>query len=187
MLEFIDKLDKALFLILNGFHSPFWDNIMWIISAKITWIPLYLFIIYLFIRKYNIKAISIIISVILLIILADQLAVHAFKDIFQRLRPCHNPDLSGLVHIVNNKCGGSFGFVSNHAANTFALAAFSSAFLKNKYYIPLIFFWAFLVSYSRIYLGVHYPGDVIGGAALGILLAWGILYLYKLLKKKFEI
>ena len=105
----------------------------------------------------------------------------AIKNYFQRLRPCHEPTLEGLVHLVNNKCGGKFGFVSSHASNHFALAVFLSILYKNTYkYFPLlIFLWAAIIAYSRIYLGVHYPGDVIGGAISGILFGFifGKIYL----------
>ena len=105
----------------------------------------------------------------LTIFITDQTSVYLFKDVFFRLRPCHEPSLTGLVHLVNDQCGGKYGFVSSHAANSFGLAAYLSLLLgkKIKYFTWLLMLWALLLSYSRIYLGVHYPGDVIVGAIWG--------------------
>ena len=175
----IDKLlqfDTELFLFLNSLHSDFFDTTMWFISGKLSWLPLYAIIIFFIIKKFKKKSILIIASLILVIVFSDQISVHLFKDVFQRLRPCHNPQISNIVHIVNNHCGGKYGFVSSHAANTFALATFISYIFKNKYVSYSIFLWAAIVSYSRIYLGVHYPCDIIGGALLGIIIA---IFFYK--------
>ena len=112
------------------------------------------------------------------IIIADQSSVQLFKNTFQRLRPCHNEAISNLVHIVNNKCGGLYGFVSSHATNTFAFAVFTSLFFSKKYISLLLIFWALVVSYSRIYLGVHYPLDVIGGGILGLTIGILVFKIY---------
>jgi len=170
MIDKLLQLDTDLFLFLNSLHSDFFDQIMWFISGKIQWLPLYALLIFFIIRKFKIKSIIILASLILAIVFSDQISVHLFKDVFQRLRPCHNPQIAYLVHIVNNHCGGQYGFVSSHAANTFALATFISYLFKNKYVSYSILIWATIVSYSRIYLGVHYPGDVICGALLGTIL-----------------
>jgi undecaprenyl-diphosphatase len=174
----IGEIDRNLFLFLNGMNSPFWDEVMWIISAKATWIPLYLFILWLFIRNHGRKTVVIILFVAAAITLSDQLSVHAFKDVFQRLRPCHEPDLEALVHIVRGKCGGKYGFVSSHAANSFSIALFALLLLKRRWLSILLVSWALVVSYSRIYLGVHYPGDILGGAMLGSLTGWLLWYAY---------
>ena len=129
----------------------------------------------------------IILLVVVLIFLSDWTSVHLFKNIFQRLRPCHNPDIAQLVHLVNNHCGGQYGFVSSHAANVFALAGYTLLIIKNRYFTIGIIFWAILVGYSRIYLGVHYPGDILGGAALGFGIGILVYWLYRLLGKKLKI
>ncbi|MBE9469037.1 MAG: phosphatase PAP2 family protein [Bacteroidetes bacterium] len=176
MIDKLLQIDTELFLFLNSLHSDFLDSIMWFISGKIQWVPLYALIIFFIIKKFKKKSVVIIASLILAIIFSDQISVHLFKDLFQRLRPCHNSQISNIVHIVNNHCGGKYGFVSSHAANTFALATFISCLYKNKYVSYSFFLWATIVSFSRIYLGVHYPGDVLCGALLGIIIA---IFFYK--------
>lgn len=187
MIEFLIKLDTQLFLFLNEIHNPFWDRVMYWISYKYTWIPLYAFFLFLIIKHYKWKSLYIIVAVALLITLSDQISVKVFKFGFERLRPCHNPNLEGLVHIVKGHCGGKYGFVSSHAANSFALAMFLSLLFKNfyKYSTLLLLIWAAIVSYSRIYLGVHYPADILGGALLGILIGYLVFYILKWVEKQF--
>lgn len=184
MLDFLNQIDTKLFIFFNSFNSPFWDNIMWWISGSKSWIPMYLIIVAFIIYKFKWKAIITLIFIALVVTLADQISVKAFKEVFQRLRPCHNPDLQDIVHIVRNKCGGQYGFVSSHAANTFAVAAFLSQLFKNCKFTTFIFIWAAIVSYSRVYLGVHYPFDVICGGMLGTTIGFLLYYLHEYTQKK---
>ncbi len=157
-------------------------------SNKFIWIPLYVFLLYLIIKYYKKESVWIFIAVVVLIVVSDQLSV-LFKNTFERLRPCHDPDLQGLVHLVKDHCGGKFGFVSSHATNHFSLAVFLAIlfYKRLKYFTIPILLWAAFISYSRIYLGVHYPGDVIGGAILGACIGFIIGKCYKLISQRFII
>ena len=185
MIETLKHWDTNLFLALNGSHNNLFDFLMFWISNKLIWIPLYLFFLFLLIKNYKWKTAGIFVSVIILIALNDQLSVHLFKDVFQRLRPCHEPQLEGIVHLVKNKCGGQFGFISSHASNSFALAFFLIPFLGKhySYFTVLVLLWATVIGYSRIYLGVHYPGDVIVGAAFGSVISIIVYKLYDWVNK----
>ncbi len=120
-----------------------------------------------------------------LIALSDQSSVHLFKNVFERLRPCHNPDLEGMVHLVRGHCGGKYGFISSHASNTFAVAIFLRSVLRTRPVVILLFAWAVLVCYSRIYLGVHYFCDVLVGGLWGAFLGWRMYRLYDYLRMYF--
>jgi undecaprenyl-diphosphatase len=182
MIEALNRVDQQWLLCLNGHHTAFFDHMMFFISGKVEWIPLYAVILGFIIWKYRWKAVWIVLAMVILITLSDQLA-NLLKSGVQRPRPCKDPEIGHLVQRVNNYCGGAFGFVSGHAANTFAMATFVSLLIRKRWVTTGLIIWAALVSYSRIYLGVHYPGDVIGGALLGILLALGVYFvLNKLIK-----
>jgi undecaprenyl-diphosphatase len=174
MIETLKYWDTQVFLFLNGKHNSFWDFTMYWVSNKLIWIPLYLFFIFLIFKYYKKNLLWVLLATVIVIALSDLISVHLFKNVFLRLRPCHEPQLEGLVHLVKGKCGGQYGFISSHATNHFAFAVFSSLILRKKvkYFTFLIILWAAVISYSRIYLGVHYPGDVLGGVIVGSVLGW---------------
>jgi undecaprenyl-diphosphatase len=170
--------DTELFIIINGFHFDWLDPIMKIFSSIKIWIFLYLTIISIICWNKRIWSIATLAVLAVSFTLADQLSVHLFKNVFERLRPCHLEELRTVIHSLED-CGGKYGFISNHAANSFCFAMFTAWFFKNKYCTILIFFWAICVSYSRIYVGKHFPLDVICGAVFGIVCLQTGLLLYK--------
>lgn len=175
-LQNIVEADKNLFLSLNDLHSDYWDTIMLLVTRKETWMPFYAILLFYIFKNYRSKALPVLFFLALTILLSDQLS-GLVKDIFQRFRPVHDPEIGPLVHNVLRK-GGLYGFVSSHAANSFAIFVFTSRLFKSKGYTWLILFWAIWFSYSRIYSGVHYPLDILGGAVLGGLIGY---FCYKML------
>lgn len=178
MWETFAKLDRELFLLLNGMHSSFWDPIMDAVSGKKIWIPFYALIIALWAYTFRKNVWRSLLAIALIITLADRFASGFMKPFVGRLRPCRDPELADLVHNLGS-CG-KYGFISSHAANTFALAMFFVLLYGKKHKASyLIFLWAGIVSYSRIYLGVHYPGDIVCGALSGIFWAWLVWFIGK--------
>ena len=179
----LESLDKELFLFINGLHAPAFDILMWHISGKWIWIPLYGVILYFIIKKHGLQSLFYITAIIISIVAADQISV-LIKNSVERFRPTHNPDIESLVHFIRDYKGGSYGFVSSHAANTFALAVLTLKIFQQKWITISILCWAVLVSYSRIYLGVHYPGDILGGAILGGTIGYIMYRIAKIIEVK---
>ncbi len=170
-MEWFQKIldyDTQVFLYLNGFFNDFFDTIMLMVTRKETWLPFYAVILYFFIKNYRSKSLLIIVFLALTILASDQISVF-IKEMVGRLRPVYNPAIEHMVHNVLRK-GAKYGFVSSHAANSFAILIFTARIFKNWRYSLLMSFWALLFCYSRIYSGVHYPLDILGGAVLGWLL-----------------
>jgi undecaprenyl-diphosphatase len=172
-MEQLLNFDKRLFLFLNGLHTPFLDEIMYFLTETYGWIPMYALLIYLITKKFGIDTLWVLLGVAITILLSDQITSGFMKPYFARLRPTHEPSLEGLIHTVRGYRGGQYGFASSHAANTFGVALFIWLSLRHYYkWIWMIFAWAALMTYTRIYLGVHYPTDILVGGLVGASGGW---------------
>ena len=177
LLERLDALDRQAFLALNALNSPALDDLMWSVSRLELWVPLYVFFLFMLQRRWGWRALAIAVPVIALLLFGtDTGSVVLFKNTVQRLRPSHVPELQDRIHLLLSPDGGlyrggTFGFVSSHASNHFGIAAFMIGVLRGsqRWAAPALLFWAAFVSYSRIYLGVHYPGDILVGGLYGFI------------------
>jgi undecaprenyl-diphosphatase len=173
MITKIQEWDESLFLFLNSLRLDWMDPAMSTLTGTYIWVPLYVFLVYLIFKWYGMAGLWYVGAIILLILLADKFTSAFMKPYFERLRPCHDPRWEGMIHTFAG-CGGRYGFASSHASTTFALATYMFLLFKGKIQaMPWLFLWAGLISYTRVYLGVHYPLDILVGGLVGV--AAGIL------------
>ena len=180
MLEKLIEADKDLLITINQWHLPWLDPVMIFLTRTWPWTPLYALLIYFVIKLYKNRSWIPLLGASLTIILSDGVSSGLMKPFFARLRPSHEPELAGVLHLVNGYRGGDFGFVSGHAANSFGIALFVWLILRNHYpQTRWLFAWAAFMSYTRLYLGVHYPGDIVAGALTGMLCAGAVYFSIK--------
>ena len=180
MIETLEAIDRTIVQTVNGWNTPFLDELMWLISGKLTWIPLYILFLYLFFRQSGLKKTAVfLICAIAVVALADQISVHLFKNMFERYRPSHHALLTDHLHFYRFENGefykgGQFGFVSSHASNFVGVCAFALMGLRTSYrwLLPFVSVCMFIVLFSRIYLGVHYLSDVLVGGLIGFFIAF---------------
>ncbi len=184
--EFLKEIDTQMFLFLNGLHVSWLDEPMHYMSRKYTWVPFYVFLLVLAFIKYRMKGLLVMLFVLVMITLTDQVS-DFLKYTTARYRPSHNPELEDVIHLVRDRRGGRFGFVSAHAASSSALALFLVFLLRDrfKWIVPLMLSWAGLKAYNRIYLGAHYPSDILGGIFVGLLVALAMIELWKYVNRRF--
>ncbi|MEG1616944.1 MAG: phosphatase PAP2 family protein [Bacteroidales bacterium] len=183
MIEYFDALDKNLLLLLNGSGNQYWDNFMWLFTGKLLWVPAALGFIYSFLRKGWREGLMVLLFIVVVITLCDQISSGFFKPFFERLRPGHQPVYQDMLTFVNNYRGGKYGFVSSHAANSFGFAVFTSLLFKRRLFTLSVLSWAVINTYSRLYLGVHFPGDVLVGGMIGVIVAYLLYQLYDVMHR----
>ena len=186
-MDYLIHIDQQWLLAINGWHSEWADILMWYISKSTTWLPLYALLVGLIVYRFGILSPSLcregrrgssLLRVLIILAgfavavgVSDFVSSGIIKPWVCRLRPTHEPALAGMLHLVNGYTGGLYGFVSSHAANTMACALLFALLYRNKYATVGLMLWVALNCYSRMYLGVHYPADIIGGLAIGALMA----------------
>ncbi|MCX7745144.1 MAG: phosphatase PAP2 family protein [Flavobacteriales bacterium] len=190
----IENFDHRLFFIINGTGSSFLDTMMVLASSKYFWIWLYILILIYFYSRFRAKALLVLLLLVVSVALTDLLSVHAFKNLVQRYRPCHNLEIKEQIRLVAGHCGGMYGFVSSHAANTAGiffsllfsgLLRWKKGLRTDKMMVGLLLLYILINGYSRVYLGVHYPLDVLGGWLLAAVVGAGLGFLFNFIYKKY--
>ncbi|MFZ4456042.1 MAG: phosphatase PAP2 family protein [Bacteroidales bacterium] len=179
------RFDSFLTLLINGAHSPFFDQVFFNISEKWMWIPLYVAILFVFFRKEGKQAWWFFLSLIIVVLLSDQISSSLLKPLVERFRPSHDPLLLSQIHLVKAYTGGLYGFASSHAANTAGMALFLSLLFKNRIVSACLAFWVLMTAYSRVYLGVHFVGDVVCGALIGMASAYAIYSAFQKINQRY--
>lgn len=172
MFDYLNDIDTDVLLAVNGMHNAFQDALWWMVSAKWSSLLIIITLIWVLLHQNRRHALLALAMLALALLVADQISSGLIKQLVERLRPTHDPVLGDAVHIVNGYRGGLYGFVSSHAANSFAAATFIALLFRNRAVTIGMTVWALLQCYSRIYLGVHYPGDILGGLTVGLLSGW---------------
>ena len=186
MIDYLNDIDAGALLAVNGLHDMFQDAFWWMVSAKWSSVLLGLALVWCLMRQNRRHALLVLAMLVLAFALADQVSSGLIKHLVERLRPTHDPSLGSMVHVVNGYRGGMYGFVSSHAANSFAAAMFLVLVMRHRAVTLSMFTWALLQCYSRVYLGVHYPGDILGGIVVGLLVGWLVWLLMRWIQRRWN-
>lgn len=174
MIDTLQSLDQQWLLAVNGMHNGYLDAFMWEVSRVYSWALILVAVLVVNVRMGWRQTLCFVLAVAVAVLLADQVASSIIKPLVERLRPTHDPSLAGLVHVVRDYRGGMYGFVSSHSANAFAVAVLVGLMMPHRAAMGALLAWACLQCYSRMYLGVHYPGDIVGGMIVGVASAMAV-------------
>ncbi len=186
MLEYLNDIDADALLAINGLNDTFQDAFWWMVSAKWSSVLLLLAILWILLHQNRRHALLAVVMIALAVLLADQVSSGLIKHLVERLRPTHDPSLENAVHVINGYRGGMYGFVSSHAANFFAVGTLLTLVLRQRLVACSLFTWALIQCYSRMYLGVHYPGDILGGLVVGMLVGWLVWQLMRWIQRRWH-
>ena len=186
MIEYLNTIDQQALIAINSWHAPYFDSLMWCITSMLSW-ALILVALLACLRHDRRQALVVICTIALTILISDQISSGLIKHTVERLRPSHNPDIASALHLVNGYTGGRFGFTSSHAANSFSVAMVVSLMFRYRRVMAALMLWAVLQCYSRMYLGVHYPSDILGGIIVGLLSGWLVWLLMRWIQRRWHI
>ena len=184
MIDYLVDVDKTALLAVNGMYSVFQDAFWWMVSAKWSSLLLVLALLWILMRQNRRHALLVLLMVAVAVLVADQVSSGLIKHLVERLRPTHDPSLENAVHVINGYRGGMYGFVSSHAANFFAIATLVTLIMRRGLVAAALYGWGLVQCYSRIYLGVHYPGDILGGMIVGLLAGWLVWCLMRWVQRR---
>ena len=187
MLDYLNDIDTEVLLAINGWHGTFQDALWWMVSAKWASALLLVALIWILLHQNRRHALLVLAMLVLAFALADQISSGLIKHLVERLRPTREPSLDNMIHIVNDYRGGMFGFVSSHAANSFAASTLIALIMRHRLVTFSLFAWSLLQCYSRVYLGVHYPGDILGGIVVGVLVGWLVWRLMRWIQRRWHL
>ena len=187
MIEYLNGIDADALLAVNGLHDMFQDAFWWMVTAKWSSLLLVLALAWILLHQNRRHALLVLAMLVLSILVADQVSSGLIKHLVERLRPTHDPSLESMVHVINGYRGGLYGFVSSHAPNSFAVATLLALVMRHRVVTLSMFTWALLQCYSRVYLGVHYPGDILGGIIVGVLAGWLVWQLMRWIERRWRI
>ena len=187
MIDYLMDIDADALLAVNGLHDLFQDAFWWLVTAKWSSALLLLALLWVLLHQNRRHTLLVLAMLVLAVLVADQVSSGLIKHIVGRLRPTHDPSLESMVHVINGYRGGLYGFVSSHAAYYSAVAMLVSLVMRRRLVTVSMFSWVLLQCYSRMYLGVHYPGDIIGGLVVGVLAGWLVWLLMRWLQRRFNL
>ena len=187
MLDYLTDIDTEALLAVNGFHDAFQDALWWMVTAKWSSLLFALALLWILLHQNRRHALLMVAMLALAVLLADQVASGLIKQLVERLRPTHDPSLESTIHVINGYRGGMYGFVSSHAANFVAASTFIALVMRHRAVTISLFTWALLQCYSRVYLGVHYPGDILGGIAVGLFSGWVVWCLMRWIQRRWHL